>query len=157
MEKPDWYKPRHYGHFDSPVSPIFASQIDEAQVRNHVWSPHIKYTKVERRYKRIENKTVLKPRPIMYASHRDACILSRYNHSLCQLLEEKYRELGLSDCVAAYRSIGKSNYHFAKEAQDYVRSQAHVAVLCFDVHGFFDHLDHTYLKRALIDLLGTDS
>lgn len=151
-----WLKRRGYCHFDSPVSFNFAAKIDEHQVTNHAWSPLIKYIKKEKKYKKLDGKTVVKPRPIMYASHRDACILSKYNYELCEQLEKAYSSLGLSDCVIAYRSMGKSNYHFAKEAQDFVRSKERAAVICLDVHGFFDNLDHAKLKRDLKAVLGVE-
>lgn len=156
MKQPEWFKQRHYGHFDSPVSSTFAGKISEAVVSAHKWSPLIKYTKNEKRYKRVDSKTVIKARPIMYASHRDACILSKYSYHLCELLENQYQKLGISESVAAYRSLGKSNYHFAKETQNFVRGKDQVAIICLDVHGFFDHLNHSFLKSSLASILDTE-
>lgn len=92
----------------------------------------------------------------MFASHRDACILSKYSAELVARLDKWYFSKGLNDTVIAYRSLGKSNYHFAKRVEDFVRSYPFITVLCFDVTGFFDNLDHNILKTRLKSLLGCD-
>ena len=113
MNKPDWYRPRGYLHFDVPVKLEFAEALTPAKVASHVWSPLIHYVKVEKRYKVKERKTVPKERPIMFASHRDACILSKYSADLVGRLDQWYAANNLDDTVIAYRSLGRSNYHFA--------------------------------------------
>ncbi|WP_404479330.1 reverse transcriptase/maturase family protein [Novosphingobium sp. BL-52-GroH] len=153
MNKPDWYRPRGYLHFDVPVKPDFAAALSPAGVATHVWSPLIHYTKVEKRYKLNERKTVPKERPIMFASHRDACILSKYSAHLVARLDDWYAATGLDDTVIAYRSLGQSNYHFAKRVEDFVRSHPSLTVMCFDVTGFFDNLDHKLLKARLKSIL----
>lgn len=154
MKTPDWYRPRGYLHFDVPVKPEFAAALSPTTVAAHVWSPLIHYVKVERRYKVKERKTVPKERPIMFASHRDACILSKYSADLVARLDSWYEENGLDDTVIAYRSLGRSNYHFAKRVEDFVRAHPSLTVMCFDVTGFFDNIDHKILKAKLKGLLG---
>lgn len=127
--------------------------LTPAQVASHVWSPLIHYVKTEKRYKVKERKTVPKERPIMFASHRDACILSKYSADLVGRLDEWYLANGLNDTVIAYRSLGQSNYHFAKRVEDFVRSHPSLTVMCFDVSGFFDNLDHKRLRLRLKDIL----
>jgi hypothetical protein len=61
-----------------------------------------------------------------------------------------------AEAVIAYRSLGKSNYHFAATAQAYVRDHQSVEAMCFDVTGFFDNIDHKRLKRRLKWLLGVN-
>lgn len=156
MKTPDWYRPRGYLHFDVPVKVEFGEGLTPATVATHVWSPLIHYVKTEKRYKVKERKTVPKPRPIMFASHRDACILSKYSADLVAHLDAWYAAKGLDDTVIAYRSLGKSNYHFAKRVEDFVRSHASLTVMCFDVTGFFDNLDHKLLKARLKSILGCD-
>lgn len=85
----------------------------------------------------------------MYASHRDACILSRYAHELTNLLNDYYVKRGLSDCVIAYRKLGKANYHFTDEVLKFASKTAPCSILSFDVTGFFDNLDHRLLKDRL--------
>jgi hypothetical protein len=128
----------------------YASQAtDSAFVTAHCWSPLISYLKKEKRYKPDLRLTVLKERPIMYASHRDACILSFYASRLASVLDRRYNDYGLDEAVIAYRSLGKSNYDFAATALAFARAQAPCVALCFDVTGFFDHLDHKRLKLEL--------
>ena len=98
-------------------------------------------------------KTVPKERPIMFASHRDACILSKYSSDLVDRLDEWYLSKGLDETVIAYRSLGQSNYHFAKRVESFVRSHSSLTVMCFDVSGFFNNLDHKRLKSRLKDIL----
>jgi hypothetical protein len=156
MKTPDWYRPRGYLHFDVPVKVEFGEGLTPSTVAAHVWSPLIHYIKAEKRYKVKERKTVPKERPIMFASHRDACILSKYSADLVARLDAWYAAKGLDDTVIAYRSLGKSNYHFAKRVEDFVRSHASLTVMCFDVTDFFDNLDHKQLKTRLKAILGCD-
>ncbi|NIJ34949.1 reverse transcriptase domain-containing protein [Sphingomonas oligoaromativorans] len=161
MKTPDWYRPRGYLHFDVPVKVAFGEGLTPTIVAAHVWSPLIHYIKIEKRYKVKERKTVPKERPIMFASHRDACILSKYSADLVTRLDAWYAAKGLDDTVIAYRALGKSNYHFAKRVEDFVRAHPSLTVMCFDVTGFFDNLDHKRLKARLkaileCDELGTD-
>jgi len=60
--------------------------LDRAFVAKHAWLPLIHYIKRTKRYKASKGKTVFKDRPIMYASHRDACILSKYAWELTTAL-----------------------------------------------------------------------
>lgn len=156
MKTPTWFRPRGYLHLDVPVALPFAEGLTPAFVAAHVWSPLIHYVKTEKRYKALEKRTVKKPRPIMYASHRDACILSKYSADLAARLDSFYEASLLNDTVVAYRSLGQSNYHFAKRVEDYVRSQPSLTVMCFDVTGFFDNLNHKLLKRQLKWILGCE-
>lgn len=156
METPTWYRPRGYLHFDVPVRPEFAAAISAASVKAHVWSPLIHYVKIEKRYKVKDQKTVPKERPIMFASHRDACLLSKYYSELVSRLDKWYAANGLDDTVIAYRSLRRSNYHFAKRVEDFVRSHPDLTVMCFDVTGFFDNLDHQILKDRLKKILDCD-
>jgi RNA-directed DNA polymerase len=152
---PSWLRRRGYRHFDSPVGEGFVPRATDAKfVADHSWSPLISYTKRVKRYKPALHKTKFKDRAIMYASHRDACIISYYADQLSRKLEEVYRDAGLCESVIAYRKLGKSNYHFAGDALTYVRAHAPCVVKCFDVTGFFDNLDHRLLKQALVKIFG---
>ena len=157
MAKPPWFKPRRYKHFDVPISADWAAAITPEQVSAHPWSPLLHWVKETPRY-RLNDLNVMelkvKARDIMHASHRDACILAKYSHELTGKLDAWYAAHGLDDAVIAYRSLGKSNYHFAAIAQAYVREHQSVEAMCFDVTGFFDNIDHKRLKRRLKWLLG---
>lgn len=159
MAKPPWFKPRHYKHFDVPIGPDWATAITAEQVSAHSWSPLLHWIKETPRY-RLNDQGVMelkvKPRDIMHASHRDACILAKYSHELTGKLDAWYAANGLEEVVIAYRSLRKSNYHFAATAQTYVRAHQSVEAMCFDVTGFFDNIDHRRLKRRLKWLLEVD-
>jgi len=158
----DWFKPRGYRHFDLPVDDKFANRVmNPSVVARHPFSPLLHYTKSEKRYKKDAKSGVrtitTKDRPIKYASHRDACILAYYAHQLNEALEKQYLTSGLSENVIAYRSLGKGNYDFTAEVLAFVKANAPVAILAFDVTGFFDNLDHGLLKQRLKAVLGVNS
>jgi RNA-directed DNA polymerase len=151
----DWFKPRGYRHFDAPVGESFADKAcDPTTVAKHSWLPLIHYIKRIKRYKQKDGKTVYKDRNIMFASHRDACILTKYTSDLVNKLDEHYIKSGLNDYVIAYRKLGRSNYEFSSSAYCFARRHEPCVVLCFDITSFFDNLDHGILKSRLKRLLG---
>lgn len=157
LKRHPWFVARGYRHFDRQVGASFAEKATEPSfVASHSFSPLIHYIKADKRYKPLQHKTVLKPRPIMFASHRDACILSFYAWQLNQLLERTYASSEIGECVIAYRALGKGNYHFASDVYRHVRENAPVAILAYDVKGFFDNLDHRLLKSRLKRLLDVE-
>jgi RNA-directed DNA polymerase len=146
----EWFKPRGYAHFDAPVGSPFAQKVlDRVFVAKHSWLPLIHYTKRTKRCRASTGKTVFKDRPIMYASHRDACILSKYAWELTTALDAHYETLGLGRHVIAYRKLGRANYHFSADAFHFARAKPISVVLCYDITGFFDNLDHRILKERL--------
>jgi RNA-directed DNA polymerase len=150
-----WYQSGGYKHFDISVGEGFAAKTECAGfIAKHSWLPLIGYTKRIKKYRRKDGKTVYKERPIMYASHRDSCILKRYARDLTVLLDKRYAESGLNDAVIAYRKLGKANYHFAAQAYEFAKKASPCAVLCFDITGFFDNLNHGVLKDRLKRILG---
>jgi hypothetical protein len=99
-----------------------------------------------------------KLRPLHYASHFDSLIYSYYASELNIKYEEKLKQVkGLTNSITAYRKLklegtdkGKSTIHFAKEVFDEIvrrtENGTEVAVLAFDIKGFFSSLDHNQLK-----------
>lgn len=155
----EWFKTRDYRHLDLPVGETYARRVSNSNfVLKHSFVPLLHYEKLETRYKRCPltggRKIDRKKRPIKYAAHRDACILSYYAHMLNEKLEAHYAAQGLSEHVLAYRALGKGNYDFAAEALDFANKHAPVTILAFDVSKFFDTLDHGLLKQRLKDILG---
>ena len=113
--KPPWFVERGYKHFDAPVGRLFAQRLqDGASIDAHSWSPLIDYVKRVKRYKPKEGRTVYKELPIMYASHRDACILSKFAFDLTRKLDDFYEREGLTTNVIGYRRLGKSNTIFRR-------------------------------------------
>ncbi|MGO4906313.1 reverse transcriptase domain-containing protein [Flavobacterium sp. W20_MBD1_R3] len=107
-----------------------------------------------------ETEKTAKSRPLHYASHYDALVYGYYAHLLNHKYEEKLSQIpGLSDSITAYRKLkieegldkGKSTIHFAKDVFDEVKKCAQfndeIAVLTFDIKGFFSSLDHNILKQ----------
>lgn len=153
----DWFKARGYRHFDAPVGPSYAVKVDNSKfVAKHSWLPLIHYVKRVKRYKEKDGKTVYKDRNIMFASHRDACILAKYAFDLSRVLDEHYDKAGLGGHVIAYRKLGRANYDFSANAYRFAQEHEPCVVLCFDITGFFDNLDHSILKNRLKHLLGVD-
>lgn len=147
---PPWFRKRGYKHFDVPVGASFAKQAQNPSfVAAHSFSPLIHFTKSVKRYKPKKSAVDTKLRPIMYASHRDACILSYYGMKLSVELEKHYASNDLTANVIAYRRLGKSNYHFAREALEFAIGTHPCMVLAYDVSKFFDTLDHKLLKQRL--------
>lgn len=153
--KHNWFRPRGYKHFDVPVGEAFADRVcNPAFVENHSWSPLIHYVKRVKRYKPKTGKTEYKDRPIMFASHRDACILAKYSSDIGDRLDAHYKRTGLHQHVIAYRRLGRANYHFSADAYRFAKEHDECVILCFDITGFFDNLDHAILKDRLKRLLG---
>lgn len=99
----------------------------------------------------------LKTRPIMYASHRDACIFSYYAYQLQIIYEAWLADHNLSENVIAYRSIdGKNNVDFAKDAFDELLRRSDYDCLMLDVKSFFDMLDHALLKEHWEQLVNSE-
>ncbi|MGK6316307.1 reverse transcriptase domain-containing protein [Neorhizobium sp. DT-125] len=153
----DWFKTRGYRHFDAPVGAAYATTVcDPKFVAKHSWLPLVHYVKRVKQYKKKDGKTVYKDRDIMFASHRDACILSKYAHDVGALLDRHYENAALTGNVIAYRKLGRSNYDFSADAYRFAQKLEPCVVLCFDITGFFDNLDHAILKNRLKHLLGVD-
>lgn len=91
----------------------------------------------------------MKTRDIMYASHRDSCILGRYAFELTAALDAIYFDSNLSENVIGYRKLGKANYHFSAEAQKFARDHSPCVVIGYDISSFFNNLDHSILKSRL--------
>ncbi|MBP2281690.1 hypothetical protein H4V97_000008 [Flavobacterium sp. CG_23.5] len=142
--------------------PLIHSFILERKYKNADSSKHATIGRSHKHINKITSNTekTAKLRPLHYASHYDALIYGYYAHLLNQKYEEKLNAVpGLSDSVTAYRKLkiedgldkGKSTIHFAKDVFDEVKKRSNygkeVAVLTFDIKGFFPSLDHTILKQ----------
>ncbi len=137
-------------------------------VGKHSFYPLIKSVltsvKLSREKSTRKIKRERKDRPIAYAAHVDSQIYAYYAHQINESYEIRLNELGLSDCVLAFRKLGKGtldegsrgkgNIDFADEVFREISERKNCEVGVFDIHGFFDNLDHRRLKRAWQDLLG---
>lgn len=154
-----WYSQRKYLHFDCPVSLESALKVVSvpSQVTRRSFYPFISYTsKTSKVFRNIEGELEkkLKPRKIAYASHLDAHIYAYYS----RLLSEKYdvflKESGIDGSVIAFRSLGKSNIGFAAQAFKQIKNIGDCIVVCMDVKGFFDNLNHGVIKEKWGFILG---
>lgn len=170
----DWFgKPRGYAHLDEAAgSAARAARVlsDPEKVKRHGFFPFIQFESKQRRVltpdhwkspKIAEMKA--KCRPLAYCSHIDRYIYSYYS----KYLNEKYNDWtalhDLDDCVVAYRSsdnspkfLHKNNITYAKAAFEFINRNKPCRVVVSDFEGYFDNIDHCYLKNRLCDLLNVE-
>jgi len=101
-------------------------------------------------------KSAPKLRPISYAAHADFQIYSFYSTQLAEAYEVKLARLVLSECILAFRKLGKSNIEFACDAFNNVWDIGRCSVIAIDISAFFDTLNHQHLKRSWSELLGEE-
>ncbi len=165
---------RGYPHFDTLLSIYDANHIgilqhnftDPKNLLKWRFLPFIRNDQRNRRYRKkpavaspIKHRNQklyshIKSRPIMYASHHDACLYSFFNFIISKRYEEKLQTLRLEESVLAYRSIkGQNNIDFAKKAFDFIGStSSDWACLLVDLSSFFDNVPHEQLIKALYAL-----
>ena len=157
------FKPKLYPHFDKIVmsKKQVENLVKEAkEVAQHSFFPFIEYQQKNRKLKKGKKKI----RPIKYASHMDSQIFSYYRNEINNNYEKKLKNLNLTKNIIAYRKIslenqpqkGKSNIHFAKEAFDTVVKIKSCIALTFDISGFFENLNHNFLKEKLKEVMKVD-
>ena len=116
----DWYKKRHYLHFDQPIGLNKATKIvtSPESVSRHSFSPFINYQiqshKIYKKDGKVEYKS--KSRPIAFAAHVDSHIYSYYCQKLTALYEAQLKGTPLDRSILAFRKLGKSNIDFAFDA-----------------------------------------
>lgn len=146
-----------YAHFDRKTSLHSKKTWDYItnpdKVKSHSFKPFINYNQIFYRYSK-EGGVKPKSRPIAYSSHLDRAIYQYYGY----LLNEKYNifaeEKGFNESIVAYRTnLHKNNIHFAKDAFDFIQ-QEDCDIIVGDFKGFFDNLNHKYMKRMLMHVLG---
>lgn len=171
---PDWMQLKRYPHIGLPIS---ASQLravrsyveNPKKIATHPFLPFIRRIVVTHPF-RLNLDTGLKEpktkeRDLTYSSHLDSIIFAYYAHQLQIKYEEQIKKEHLEDVVVAYRKIkaqdgkgNKCNIHIAGDVFKYVKSQLRkdkeVALITFDIKGFFDNLDHKILKQNWKQILG---
>ena len=111
MNRPAWYHPRYYLHFDPKVSPSLAQQLvtNPSNVNQHSFYPFIEYhVESEKIYRDKLTETFHKKpksRPIAYAAHLDSHIYSYYGYRLSMLYEDQIKKRGICSCVLASTSV----------------------------------------------------
>ena len=150
---------KFYAHFDNrtDLSKCHNYISDPKNISSHAFYPFIHYVKDMTKYHRKKGK-IPKSRDICYASHIDRCIFQLYSHILNELYNQEIKRRGIDSVPVAYRTdLGLNNIQTAKKAIDFIRKQSPRYVIIGDFTGFFDHLDHQYLKRRWCDLLRVNS
>lgn len=144
---------RLYKHFDAramfSVSDV-QQMVSVERLSNHSFWPFLRSKIAERRHR--EDKATgriyfePKPRPICYASHKDAIVFSWLNWRLQQGYEGFISGSATEISSIAYRELGKSTPQFVLEvARHILRQPQSVAVVSMDISGFFDSLNHDLL------------
>lgn len=149
---------KSYAHFDwhTDIGQQREYIADPNKIAKHGFYPFIHYEKRSIKYSKIKGKKP-KTRDICYAAHIDRCIYQYYSFLLNTLYNERVRKDGTSASAVAYRTdLHESNIHFSKRAFDFIKANSPVYIMIGDFTGFFDNLDHQYLKHQWCSLLGED-
>lgn len=162
-------KERRYKHFDLPLVHRELTFDFSREDKPHRFLPLLGFTDVARRYVRVRDENgdwkrdgndrfvreeKPKPRPIRFASHKDAAYLQAYAEYLNGFYEQALARDGTSGSVLAYRRGGGTNIHHAKALFDEIKSRGDCSVFAMDISGFFDNLDHILLRNEVAGLLG---
>lgn len=169
-------KTRNYLHFDKKVnnSIIFDYVKDVKNIEKHAFLPTLSYVLNEKKiYRKNSKKNKItkndfkdKERLINFPGHMDGNIYAYYSKILESHYERFLTEKGLEHSIIAFRKISKvdfrgkdfslCNIYFAKEVFETIHAKKSCTVLCFDISGFFDNLDHEILKKNWCSLIGSD-
>lgn len=150
---------KYYAHFDYRTDILSHKDYITCpdKISKHGFYPFIHYVKKMTKFNKSSGKKE-KTRDICYAAHIDSCIFQYYSYILNNLYNEQIKHLGLSSVAVAYRTdLHKSNFHFSKQAIDFIRNTDSCYVMIGDFTNFFDNLDHTYLKECWCELLGSST
>lgn len=147
-----------YAHFDwrTDIGQQREYIADPGKVAKHGFYPLIHYEKRTLKYSKKKGRKE-KKRDICYAAHIDRCIYQYYSFILNSLYNERVKKDRTSAAAVAYRTdLHENNIHFSKRAFDFIKTKSPVHVMIGDFTGFFDNLDHMYLKEQWCSLLGVD-
>lgn len=165
---PNKKRKRRYTHFDYRLNKLDSSLAQELckpeKVASYPFYPFVRYLerRVKFKYNDAGDRYIVRkdPRPICYAAHGDALIFSWYGFQLAYFYELRLKELGIQLEPVGYRTgdtyRGKSNIDFAKDVFKFIETSEECAVLCLDIKGFFDNLDHGILKERWKSILPKD-
>lgn len=156
MRKKYILRSKKYAHFDMRIPVDFMEKYVQSaeKIKRHAFMPLIHFNRKDIKYSKTEGRKP-KLRDLCYVSHKDAYVYQWY----ANILNDKYNSRvsidGTNNSVIAYRNNkpGKFNAHFAKEVIDFIRQTKKCHIIIGDFTGFFDNLDHNYLKMMVSDLL----
>lgn len=151
-------KEKGYAHFDlRKKSDEYYERVKNPKwVEHHSFYPFI-HCPLDRSKFSSGKGVVKKTRDIYYSSHEDSFIYQYYGQKLNQKYDDYAKKMGINKAAIAYRDCtkGKCNIHFAKEVFDFLVRCGDAYVFVADLTGFFDQLDHKYLKERLSVVLET--
>ena len=150
---------KSYAHFDyrTDIGSCSDYITDPDKVSKHGFYPFIHYEIKMVKFSKEKGKKPPKIRDICYASHIDRCIYQYYNYILNAKYNERIRNDGIASVPVAYRTdLHQNNIHFAKRAFDFIRESKSCYIMIGDFTGFFDNLDHGYLKKQWCSLIGKE-
>lgn len=171
--KKDWFRLKRYPHVGLQLEPKDRTWVEPYVKNKEAISKHAFYPFIHRQLKvrkfrkevchdgtRSElRKPSTKERDIFFSNHLDSNIFSYYSELLSKAYKDTVKEIGISDCVTAYRKIkldpandksrNKCNVDFANDAFQFIKHNPNkdLVAITFDIKSFFDNLNHTYLKR----------
>lgn len=151
-------KSRDYLHFDNPLKEeaLASFSISPHDAARHPFYPLLGFSKTNRRidFSAAPPVAIMKNRDIRYASHKDSAIYSQYSNTLGLMYEAFTRTHDIDHCVLAYRSQIGFNVTFAKDLFLEIEKKRNCYVICLDISGFFDNLDHKVARERVLDVLG---
>lgn len=162
-----------YFNFQKDKDSLFEllSDTSKKRMKKHNFTPLVKILQKTPRYKWQEDKELAaggkydletKIRPISFASHFDTYVYGFYSFALNIEYQDYIHKNGFQEVVMAYRSDldGKCNIQFAKEAFDQVKiayqESGECSVIALDIKGYFDHIDHSILKKMWCKIINED-
>lgn len=160
MKKRRVYKIKGYTHFDTRKTEYwkYINNIKNPKwVERHAFYPFIYYQEEKKKFD--GNELIIKsPRDIRYSAHIDRYIYEYYNDILSRKYNKYAKKNGFNQASIAYRTnLNKSNIHFSRDVFKYLNNQENAFIIVSDFTGFFDSLDHRYLKERLKELLNMDT
>lgn len=161
--KKSTYKEKPYAHFSSRVKPekVMPYFTNPEKVSRHGFFPFIHFQKSnikctstslsQHKSGMAKSPRKTKLRDLCYCTHIDGYIYQHYSSKLNILYNKRALKDGINNCSIAYRNNkhGKCNIHFAKEVIDFIRKTEECYIFIGDFTGFFDNLDHKYLKNSI--------
>ena len=150
------------------INEIHSYVSNPKNICKRAFFPFIGFSIEERRGAKIldleknGNGSIIKKRPIRYASHKDNAIFSYYASLLYPLYEDKLKRLNIQDVVIAYRrseylkTKNADNIHLAYDVFKEIQKRRNCIALAFDIKSFYDNIDHQKLKEEWIKLLNND-
>lgn len=157
--------PKRYIHFDRPFEinvglaelKKMLQGVSTKKVATHAFLPFLKIIIKTPRFRYQEElakyELQTKERPISFAGHFDALLISYFDLALKRKYQTYVRDKGFSDSVLAYRDDldGRCNIQFAGEIFDWIKDKCkegeNYTAIGFDVKGYFDTIPHQELKR----------